>query len=174
MLLRSKMATPATKNDVRNISDKLDKISKSLVDNVDVSLTLWHTSTSCESDLRCPMRCWRRYSGSRLLETRNRQESWEVTLYTLLPRVLHGFYDAKRQHLSTIKTDGDLSFTIIQQQTYRRKQLMDQPDDNSLTALPTKKRTSKVLRDRKYMHRKMRRKTQTHSTNGVNIESRVT
>jgi len=30
MLLRSKMATPATKNDVKNISDKLDKIS---VDN---------------------------------------------------------------------------------------------------------------------------------------------
>jgi len=84
------------------------------------------------------------------------------------------FYDAKRQHLSTIKTDGDLSFTIIQQQTYRRKQLIDQPDDNSLMALPTKKRASKVLRDRKYMHRKTRRKTQTHSTNGVNIESRVT
>ena len=33
MLLRSKMATPATKNDVKNISDKLDKISKSLVDS---------------------------------------------------------------------------------------------------------------------------------------------
>ena len=33
MLLRSKIATPATKNDVKNISDKLDKISKSLVDN---------------------------------------------------------------------------------------------------------------------------------------------
>ena len=49
------------------------------------------------------------------------------------------FYDAKRQHLSTIKTDGDLSFTITQQQTYRRKQLMDQANDNSLTALLTKK-----------------------------------
>ena len=46
---------------------------------------------------------------------------------------------AKRQHLSTINTDGDLSFTIIQQQTYRRKQLMDQADDNSLTALLTKR-----------------------------------
>ena len=32
-MLLSKMATPATKNDVKNISDKLDKISKSLVDN---------------------------------------------------------------------------------------------------------------------------------------------
>ena len=32
MLLRSKMATPAAKNDVNNISDKLDKISKSLVE----------------------------------------------------------------------------------------------------------------------------------------------
>ena len=33
MPLRSKVATPATKNDVKNISDKLDKISKSFVDN---------------------------------------------------------------------------------------------------------------------------------------------
>ena len=33
MLLKRVMATPATKNDVKNISDKLDKISKSLVDN---------------------------------------------------------------------------------------------------------------------------------------------
>ena len=62
-----------------------------------------------------------------------------MTLYTLLPRVLHGFYDAKRQHLSTNETDGDLSFTIIQQQTYRRKELTDQPEDNSLMALLTKK-----------------------------------
>ena len=85
------------------------------------------------------MRWWRRYSGSRLLETRNRQGSWEVTLYSLLPRVLHVFYDAKRQHLSTINTDSDLSITTIQQQTYRSKQLMDQADDNSLTALLTKR-----------------------------------
>jgi len=62
-----------------------------------------------------------------------------VTLYTLLPQVLHGFYGAKRQHLSTINTDGDLSFMIMQQQTYRRKRLMDQADDNSLTALLTKR-----------------------------------
>ena len=48
---------------------------------------------------------------------------------------------------------------------------MDQADDNSLTALLTKKRSRKVPRDRKYMHRKASRKT--HSTNGVNIESRV-
>ena len=79
---------------------------------------------------------------------------------------------SKQQHLSTIKTDGDLSFTIIQQQTYRRKQLMDQADDNSLTALLTKKNPSTVPRDRKYTHRKASRKT--HSTNGMNIESRVT
>ena len=50
--------------------------------------------------------------------------------------VLNG---AKRQHLSTINTNSDLSFTNIQQQTYRRKQLMDQADDNSLTALLTKR-----------------------------------
>ena len=49
------------------------------------------------------------------------------------------FLWCKTQHLSTIKTDGDLSFTIIPQQTYRRKQPMDQPDDNSLTALLTKR-----------------------------------
>jgi len=49
---------------------------------------------------------------------------------------------------------------------------MDQANDNSLTALLTKKRASKVQRDRKYMHRKASRKTP--STNGVNIESRVT
>ena len=36
-------------------------------------------------------------------------------------------------------TDSDLSFTTIQQQTYRSKQLMDQADDNSLTALLTKR-----------------------------------
>jgi len=47
--------------------------------------------------------------------------------------------DAKRQHLSTINTNSDLSFATIQQQTYRRKQLMDQADDNSLTALLTKR-----------------------------------
>jgi len=39
----------------------------------------------------------------------------------------------------TINTDSDLSFTTIQQQTYRRKQSMDQADDNSLTALLTKR-----------------------------------
>jgi len=36
-------------------------------------------------------------------------------------------------------TDSDLSFTTIQQQTYRSKQLMDQADNNSLTALLTKR-----------------------------------
>ena len=35
---------------------------------------------------------------------------------------------------------------------------MDQADDNSLTALLTKKDPSKVLRDHKYMHRKVSRK----------------
>ena len=49
---------------------------------------------------------------------------------------------------------------------------MDQADGNSLTAILTKKRSSKVPRDRKYMHRRASRKM--HPTNGVNIESRVT
>jgi len=83
------------------------------------------------------MRWWRRYSGSRLFETRNRQGRWEVTLYNLLPRVLRWFW--WRQHISTINTNRDLSFTTIQKQTCRRKQLMDQADDNSLTALLTKR-----------------------------------
>jgi len=55
---------------------------------------------------------------------------------------------------------------------HRRKQSMDQSDDNSLTALLTKKSTSKIPQGRKYMHRKASRKT--HSTNGVNIESCLT
>jgi len=62
---------------------------------------------------------------------------WHCTLYCL--EFCTGFNDAKRQHLSTINTNSDLSFTTIQQQTYRRKQLMDQAEDNSLTALLTKK-----------------------------------
>ena len=49
------------------------------------------------------------------------------------------FDDAKRQRLSTINTNSDLSFTTIQKQAYRRKQLMDQADDNSLTPLLTKR-----------------------------------
>jgi len=49
------------------------------------------------------------------------------------------YNDAKRQHLSIIITNIDLSFTKIQQQPYRRKQLMDQADGNSLTALLTKR-----------------------------------
>ena len=49
---------------------------------------------------------------------------------------------------------------------------MAQSDDNSFTALLTKRAANKVLRGRKYMHRKASRKT--HSTNGVNSESRVT
>ena len=62
---------------------------------------------------------------------------WHCTLYCL--EFCTGFNDAKRQHLSTINTNSDLSFTTIQQQTFRRKQLMDQADDNLLTALLTKK-----------------------------------
>jgi len=77
----------------------------------------------------------------RLVAVRDTKQAGELrgdtTLYCL--EFCTVFDDAKRQHLSTIKTDGDLSFTIIQQQTYRRKQLMDQADDNSLTALPMKR-----------------------------------
>jgi len=106
----------------------------------------------------------------RLAAVRDTKQAGELrgdtTIYCL--EFCAGFNDAKRQHLSTINTNSDLSFTTIQQQTYRRKQLMDQADDNSLTALL---RSSKVPRGRKYMQRKASRKT--HSTNGVNIESRV-
>ena len=78
----------------------------------------------------------------RLAAVRDTKEAGELrgdTVHFIASSSARFFYDAKRQHLSTIKTDGDLSFTIIQQQTYRRKQLMDQADDNSLTALLTKR-----------------------------------
>ena len=48
----------------------------------------------------------KRYSGSRLLETRSRQGIWEVTLYNLLSSTLAS---RLRQHLPTINTNGDLS-----------------------------------------------------------------
>jgi len=76
--------------------------------------------------------------------------------------------DAKRQHLSTINTNNDLSFGKIQKQTYRRKQSMDQSDGKVAHGTTDEKRASKIPRGRKYMHRKASRKT--HSTNGVNIE----
>ena len=78
----------------------------------------------------------------RLAAVRDTKQAGELrgdTVHFIASSSARFFYDAKRQHFSTIKTDGDLSFTTIQQQTYRRKQLMDQPDDNSLTALPTKR-----------------------------------
>jgi len=68
-----------------------------------------------------------------------KQTGVERRHYNLLPQFCAGFNDAKRQHLSTINTYSDLSFTTIQKQTYRRKQLMDHSDDNSLTALLTKR-----------------------------------
>ena len=71
-------------------------------------------------------------------ETDRGVERWHCTIYCLV--FCAGFNDAKRQHLSNIKnTNSDLSFTTIQKQTYRRKQLMDQSDDNSLTALLMKR-----------------------------------
>ena len=82
------------------------------------------------------MRCWRRYSGSRLLETRNRQESWEVTLYTLLPRVLHGFLWCKTAAFIDHQNRRRLVFCDY---TAANISQMDQADDNSLTALPTKR-----------------------------------
>jgi len=48
---------------------------------------------------------------------------------------------------------------------------MDQSDDKLAHGTTDENRSSKILRGRKYMRRKARRKT--HSTNGVNIESRV-
>ena len=49
---------------------------------------------------------------------------------------------------------------------------MDQADEKLAHGTTDEKSSSKVPRDRKYMHRKASRKT--HSTNGVNFESRVT
>ena len=62
--------------------------------------------------------------------------------------------------------------TTIEQQTYRRKQLMDQSDDNSLTTLLTKR---EQVRFREVVNTCTEtRAGKPHSTNGVNIESRVT
>jgi len=49
---------------------------------------------------------------------------------------------------------------------------MDQSDEKLAHGTTDEKSASKVPRGRKYMHRKASRKT--HSTNGMNIESRVT
>jgi len=49
---------------------------------------------------------------------------------------------------------------------------MDQSDDKVAHGTTDEKRASKIPRGRKYMHRKASRKM--HSTNAVNIESRVT
>ena len=106
-------------------------------------------------------------------ETGRGVERWHCTLYCLEFCTVF-FYDAKRQHLSTIKTDSDLSFTTKQQQIYCRKQLLDQADDNLRTELLTKRiqvRFREIVNTCSAMHRKASRKT--HSTNGVNIESRV-
>jgi len=70
-------------------------------------------------------------------ETDRGVERWHCTIYCF--QFCAGFNDAKWQHLSIINTNSDLSFTTIQKQTYRRKQLMDQSDDNSLTVLLTKR-----------------------------------
>jgi len=57
-------------------------------------------------------------------ETGRGIERLHCTIYCL--EFCAGFIDAKRQHLSIINTNCDLSFTTIQQQTYRRKQLVHQ------------------------------------------------
>jgi len=62
----------------------------------------------------------------RLAAVRDTKQAGELrgdtTIYCL--EFCAGFNDAKRQHLSTINTNNDLSFTTIQQQTYCRKQLI--------------------------------------------------
>jgi len=96
-------------------------------------------------------------------ETDRGFERWHCTIYCL--EFCTGFNDGKRQHLPTINTNSGLSFTTIQKQTYRRKQSMDQPDAKLADGTTDEKRASKIPWDRKYMHRKASRKTQ--STNGV-------
>ena len=97
-------------------------------------------------------------------------ERWHCTIYCL--DFCAGFNDAKRQHLSTINTNSDLSFTTIQKQTSHRKQSMDQSDDKLAHGTTDEESSSKIPRGHKYIHRKASRKM--HSMNSVNIESRVT
>jgi len=78
----------------------------------------------------------------RLAAVRDTKQAGELrgdTVHFVVSSSALVLHDAKRQHLSPINTNSDLSFTTIQQQTYRRRQLMDQADDNSLTALLTKR-----------------------------------
>ena len=88
-------------------------------------------------------------------ETGRGVERWHCTIYCL--EFCAGFNDAKRQHLSTINTNSDLSSTTIQKQTYRRKQSMDQSDDKRAHGTTDKKSASKILRGHKYMYRKVSR-----------------
>ena len=93
-------------------------------------MNLIHTILCDDEDVTQVQGCLR-HKTDRGIERRH------CTIYCL--EFCAGFNDAKRQHLSTINTNSDLSVTTIQQQIYRRKQLMDQSDDNSLTALLTKR-----------------------------------
>ena len=106
------------------------RVSHSLCNTQARAVNLIHAVLCDDEDVTEARGCWRHETGRRV-------EGWHCTLYCL--EFCTGFNDAKRQNLSTINTNSDLSFTTIQQQTYRRKQLRDQADDNSLTALPTKR-----------------------------------
>ena len=68
----------------------------------------------CDDEGVTQARCCYRY------ETGRGVERWHCTICCL--EFCTGFNDAKRQHLSTINSNSDLSFTTIQKQTYRRKQ----------------------------------------------------
>ena len=108
---------------------------------------------------------------ARLLETRNRQGSWGDTVRFI----------ASSSALVLMTQNGNIYRPLTQKATcllprYRSKHIAE--NSNGLVrrqlahGTTDEKRSSKVPQDCKYMHRKASRKT--HSTNGVNIESRVT
>jgi len=131
-----------------------------------------HVSSIGESDSLCPMQWRRRYSGSRLLETRSRQGIWEVTLYNLLPSTLASHlitlngnvYRPLAQTATCIYHDEE---TNISQKTVDRSVRQHLARDTI-----RKKSPCKPSRDRKYTRRNASRKT--HPSQGVTTKSRDT
>jgi len=112
---------------------------------------------------------WWRYSGSRRHETGRGVERWHCTIYCL--EFCAGFNDAERQHLLTINTDSDLSFTTIQQQTYRRKQhywrKRDQVRFREVVNTCTERRAEKRIQQTALILSHVLRKTLCEHVNGL-------
>jgi len=118
------------------------------------------------------MQSWRRYSGSRLLETRSRQGIWDVTLYNLLPstfashvKTLNGnAYRPLAQTATCLYHDEEID---ISQKTVDRSVRQQLARDATREEGPCK-----TPRGPKHIRRNASRRT--HPAQGVNVESRDT